>query len=109
MNYSLVIEPFDVWGFDYMGPFPSSNGYTHILVDVDYVTKWVEAIPTSSADHNTSIKMLKEVIFPRFGVPRYLMTDGGSILFMVLFVKCLLSMMLIIELHLHTTHSLVVK
>ena len=61
-----------------MGPFPSSNGYTHILVAVDYVTKWVEAIPTSSADHNTSIKMLKEVIFPRFGVPRYLMTDGGS-------------------------------
>ena len=32
MNYSLVIEPFDVWGFNYMGPFPSSNGYTHILV-----------------------------------------------------------------------------
>ena len=63
MNYSLVIEPFDVWGFDYMGPFPASNGYTHILVAVDYVTKWVEAIPTSSADHNTSIKMLKKVIF----------------------------------------------
>jgi len=41
MNYSLVIEPFDVWGFDYKGPFPSSNGYTHILVAVDYVTKWV--------------------------------------------------------------------
>ena len=37
MNYSLVIEPFVVWGFDYMGPFPSSNGYTHILVDVDYI------------------------------------------------------------------------
>ena len=44
LNYSLVVEPFDVWGFDYMGPFPSSNGYTHILVVVDYVTKWVEAI-----------------------------------------------------------------
>ena len=78
MNYSLVIEPFDVWGFDYMGPFPSSNGYTHILVVVDYVTKLVEAIPTSSVDHNTSFKMLKEVIFLRFGVPGYLMTDGGS-------------------------------
>ena len=61
-----------------MGTFPSSNGYTHILVVVDYVTKWVEAIPTSSANHNTSIKMLKEVILPRFEVPRYLMTDGGS-------------------------------
>ena len=41
MNYSLAVEPFDVWGFDYMGRFPSSNGYTHILVVVDYVTKWV--------------------------------------------------------------------
>ena len=24
-----------------MAPFPSSNGYAHILVAVDYVTKWV--------------------------------------------------------------------
>ena len=70
MNYSLVIEPFDVWGFDYMGPFPASNGYTHILVVVNYVTKWVEAIPTSSADHNTSIKMLKEVIFSEVWSPQ---------------------------------------
>jgi hypothetical protein len=41
MNYSLVIEPFDYWGFDFMGPFSPSEGYTHILVAVDYVTKWV--------------------------------------------------------------------
>ena len=78
MNYSLVIEPFDCWGFDFMGPFPPSHKYTHILVVVDYVTKWIEAIPTESADHKTYLKMLKDVIFPRFGVPRYLMTDGGS-------------------------------
>ena len=56
MNYSLVIEPFDCWGFDFMGPFPISDGYTHILVAVDYVTKWVEAIPTSSADGKTSFE-----------------------------------------------------
>ncbi|KAK1605473.1 hypothetical protein QYE76_029146, partial [Lolium multiflorum] len=77
MNYTLVIEPFDCWGFDFMGPFPSSEGNTHILV-VDYVTKWVEAIPTKSADGETSLKMLLDIIFPRFGVPRYIMTDGGS-------------------------------
>ena len=35
MNYSLDVEPFDVCVFDYMGSFPSSNGYTHILVVVD--------------------------------------------------------------------------
>jgi len=78
MNYTLVIEPFDCWGFDFMGPFPSSEGNTHILVAVDYVTKWVEAIPTKSADGETSLRMLLDIIFPRFGVPRYLMTDGGS-------------------------------
>ena len=64
-----------------MGPFPSFNGYTHILVVVDYVTKWAEAIPTSSVDHNTSIKMLLKClihIFLRFGVPRYLMAGGGT-------------------------------
>jgi hypothetical protein len=47
MNYSILLELVDVWGFDFMGPSPSSNTKdTHILVPVDYVTKWVEAIPT---------------------------------------------------------------
>jgi hypothetical protein len=58
--------------------FPPSEGYSHILVAVDYATKWVEAIPTKSANGETLLKMLKDFIFPRFGVPRYLMTDGGS-------------------------------
>jgi len=48
------------------------------LVAVDYVTKWVEVIPTKSADHATAMKMFQEVILPRFGVPRYLITDGGT-------------------------------
>jgi hypothetical protein len=33
---------------------------------------------TRHADHLTAVKMLKDIIFPRFGVPRYLMTYGGS-------------------------------
>ena len=48
------------------------------MVVVDYVTKWVEAIPTRSADHATAMKMFKEIILPRFEVPRFLITDGGS-------------------------------
>src|SRR4051794_34854393 len=32
MSYSLAIKPFNCWGFDFMGPFPPSKGYTHILV-----------------------------------------------------------------------------
>ena len=33
----LEVELFDVWGINFMGPFPSSLGYMYILVMVDYV------------------------------------------------------------------------
>ena len=38
------VEIFDVWGLDFMGPFPSSYGNRFILVGVDYVSKWAEAV-----------------------------------------------------------------
>ncbi|XP_070005254.1 uncharacterized protein [Nicotiana sylvestris] len=40
----LEIDIFDVWGINFMGPFVSSCGNTYILVVVDYVSKWVEAV-----------------------------------------------------------------
>ncbi|GJW15613.1 reverse transcriptase domain-containing protein [Tanacetum coccineum] len=42
-NAIKVYEIFDVWGVDFMGPFPSSRGNKYILVAVDYLSKWVEA------------------------------------------------------------------
>jgi hypothetical protein len=39
---NLQIDIFDVWGIDFMGPFPNSEGCEYILVVVDYVSKWVE-------------------------------------------------------------------
>ncbi|KAL6211907.1 hypothetical protein ACLB2K_017130 [Fragaria x ananassa] len=48
----IVVEIFDAWGIDFMGPFPSSKGFFYILLVVDYVSK--------------------------FGVPRVLINDGGS-------------------------------
>nr|GEU96115.1 reverse transcriptase domain-containing protein [Tanacetum cinerariifolium] len=42
-NVIQVCEIFDVWGIDFMGPFPSSQGNRYILVAVDYLSKWVEA------------------------------------------------------------------
>ena len=35
----LEVEVFDVWGIDFMGPFPPSFGNLYILVAVDYVSK----------------------------------------------------------------------
>ncbi|GJR77377.1 reverse transcriptase domain-containing protein [Tanacetum coccineum] len=42
-NAIQVCEIFDVWGIDFMRPFPSSKGNKYILVAVDYLSKWVEA------------------------------------------------------------------
>ena len=78
MKEILKIEKFDVWGIDFMGPFPSSLGYKYILVMVDYVSKWVEAMPTLINDARVVKKMLQKVIFTRFGTPRALISDGGS-------------------------------
>jgi hypothetical protein len=35
LNPILIVKIFDVWGIDFMGPFPKSFGYLYILVAVD--------------------------------------------------------------------------
>jgi hypothetical protein len=47
-------------------------------VPVDYVSKWVEALPCKKADNINSKKIFEEIIFPRFGVSRIVISDGGS-------------------------------
>nr|XP_009791098.1 PREDICTED: uncharacterized protein LOC104238442 [Nicotiana sylvestris] len=73
----LVVELFDVWGIDFMGPFPCSNDHRYILVAVDYVSKWVEAIALPSNDAKVVVSFVKKHIFTRFGTPRVLISDGG--------------------------------
>ena len=77
-NLILVVDLFDVWGIDFMGPFPSSFGYIYILVGVDYVSKWVEAVPCRAADHRVVLKFMMENIFSKFRVPKAIINDGGS-------------------------------
>ncbi|CAJ2659838.1 unnamed protein product [Trifolium pratense] len=51
-----VVEVFDCWGIDFVGPFPSSFSNEYILVAVDYVSKWVEAVASPKADGKTLYK-----------------------------------------------------
>jgi hypothetical protein len=61
-----------------MGPFPNSEGCEYILVAVNYVPKCVEALPYRAVDAMHSKRMFYEVIFLRYGVPRIVISDGGS-------------------------------
>ena len=78
MNPILIVDLFDVWGIDFMGPFLMSFGNSYILVGVDYVSKWVEAIPYKHNDHRVVLKFLKENILSRFGMPKAIISDGGT-------------------------------
>ena len=42
------------------------------------MSKWVEALPCVAANSKSLKKMFQEIIFPRFGVPRVVICDGGS-------------------------------
>ena len=77
-NYILEVEVFDCWGVDFMGPFPPSFKNEYILVAVDYVSKWVEAIASPTNEARVVTKMFSSNIFPRFGVPRVVISDGGT-------------------------------
>ena len=74
----LEVELFDLWGLDFMGPFPPSYNNLYILLAVDYVSKWVEAIPTRTNDAKVMAQFLRSHIFSRFGTPRALITDNGT-------------------------------
>ena len=58
----LIIKIYDCWGIDFKGPFPLSFGFLYILVTIDYVSKWIEIIPSRNNDHKIVIKFLKENI-----------------------------------------------
>nr|GFB28304.1 reverse transcriptase domain-containing protein [Tanacetum cinerariifolium] len=76
-NSIQVCEIFDVWGIDFMGPFPSSKENKYILVAVDYLSKWVKAKALPTNDARVIVKFLKS-LFSRFGTPKAIISDRGT-------------------------------
>ena len=78
MSTILEVELFDLWGMDFMGPFPPSFSNLYIFLALDHISKWVEAILTSTNDASVVTQFLGSNIFTRFGTPRALNTYGGT-------------------------------
>ena len=83
----MVVQIFDVWGIDFMGPFLPLVGNLYILLAVDYVSKWVEAIDYPRNDANTVVGFIQKNILSRFGALRIIISDEGSHFANKLFVK----------------------
>ncbi|XP_072064779.1 uncharacterized protein [Arachis hypogaea] len=66
-------------GSAYGGHFgPERTAAKYILVAVEYVSKWVEAIATTTCDAPVVLQFLKKHIFTRYGVPKGLVSDGSG-------------------------------
>ena len=74
----LEVEIFDVWGIDFMGPFPLSFGNLYILVSVDYVSKWVEAIALPTNNAKAVVNFLQKNIFSRLETLRAIISNEGT-------------------------------
>ena len=62
-----MVQIFYVWGIDFMGPFSPLFGSLYILLVVDYVSKWLEAIACPINDANTIVRFIQRNILSRFG------------------------------------------
>ena len=74
----VTAGPFTKWGFYFMDWNPAlARGHHHIIVVVNYFTKWVEAIPTVKSDSETTTHFVFNQIITQFGIPKNLVTNHG--------------------------------
>nr|GEW74140.1 reverse transcriptase domain-containing protein [Tanacetum cinerariifolium] len=84
-NNIQVSEIFDIWGIDFMGPFPKSHKFKYILVVIDYVSKWAEAEASPTNDARVVINFLKK-LFSRVCISKALISNRGEKHFLQLYV-----------------------
>ncbi|KAL2083767.1 hypothetical protein ACEWY4_021540 [Coilia grayii] len=78
LQSTAVGAPGEMLGVDFMGPLPrSKKANSYLLVVVDYYSKWVEMFPLRDSTTSRLIKILREEIFTRWGVPKFLVSDRG--------------------------------
>ncbi|KAI2645187.1 Retrovirus-related Pol polyprotein from transposon 17.6 [Labeo rohita] len=74
----IIEVPFERIGLDLVGPLPkSARGHEHILVIVDYATRYPEAVPLRKA----TAKAIAQELFllaSRVGIPSEILTDQGT-------------------------------
>ncbi len=74
----IIGVPFERIGMDLVGPLPkSARGHEHILVIVDYATRYPEAVPLRKA----TAKAIAQELFllsSRVGIPAEILTDQGT-------------------------------
>ena len=61
-----------------MGPFLLSRANKYIVVAVDYISKWIEAVASPTNDSRVVARLIKRIIFPHFRILGVLISDNGT-------------------------------
>jgi hypothetical protein len=70
--------PFACWSLDMIGPFTTApRGFTHVLVDIDKFTKWIEYKPIAKLTPDRVADFISDILH-RFGFPNTIITDLES-------------------------------
>jgi hypothetical protein len=74
----ITVGPFTKWGVDFMDcNLASARGHQHIILDIDYFTKWVEAMPTIKSYGKTATFFVCKQIIAQFEIPSDIVTYHG--------------------------------
>ncbi len=74
----IIEVPFERIGMNLVGPLPkSARGHEHILVIVDYATRYPEAVPLRKATAKSIARELF-LLCSRVGIPAEILTDQGT-------------------------------
>ncbi|XP_057724061.1 uncharacterized protein LOC130940023 [Arachis stenosperma] len=78
LHHSTVSWPFDKWGIDILGPFPTApRQVKYLVVAIDYFSKWIEAQPLAKITSAQMINFVWKSIICKFGIPSHITTDNG--------------------------------
>ena len=69
--------PFNQWGLDIMGPFPTAvRQLKFLVVRIDYLTKWVEAEALATITERNIRSFVWRNIICRYRIPRVLVSNN---------------------------------
>ncbi|KAJ4462551.1 putative CubicO group peptidase [Paratrimastix pyriformis] len=78
MHSTASDHPFDTVFLDYIGPLSTCQGYRYVLTAIDRFSRYTTLTPVRTTTATDTAQAFFEDWICRFGLPRFITTDGGS-------------------------------